>query len=203
MRKASASWSNLGPGEEQSSQPVTLPTPVLTISRTGQASAHSLHLNISNTGGHFSVRTTELSRVIVPLADEIALVGKKRATGRHKTIMNWVSLIQWGDCIKLLEACLVLSHWRKWHLVASLWESAATRYLLQLTEQHHGSELIASHSLFLLFYLMVTSSLVSCKERPGVANAACFLPLVEILASNASFGCNIPNTHSSLPSLSV
>lgn len=60
-----------------------------------------------------------------------------------------------------------------------------------------------SHS-FSSFILMVTSSLVSFRDCPGMGNAACLLSLVEILdasASNASFGCNIPNTHGSLPSL--
>lgn len=58
-----------------------------------------------------------------------------------------------------------------------------------------------THS-FSSFTLTVASSLASCRDCPGVANAAHLLPLVEILASNTSFGCNFPtHTRSSLPSL--
>lgn len=132
---------------------------------------------MSNTGSHFSLRTTEPNRVIVSLANEIALVRKKRATGRHKTSMNRVSLTQWGDvriCLQPTWCCptdksgILLQAFGNlllWVSSCSLLSNATT-----LKKYPH------THS-FSSFTLMVASSLVSCRDRPGVANAACLLPL--------------------------
>lgn len=53
--------------------------------------------------------------------------------------------------LELLAAYLVFCHGQRSYLVASFWESAATGFLLPLTERHHGSEY--SHSLLVLCYL--------------------------------------------------
>ena len=115
--------------------------------------------------------------------------------------MNRVSLIQWGDvriCLQPIWWCPTdksgISLQAFGNLLLRAFSCSLLRNTIALNKYPH------THS-FSSFTSMVTSSLVSCRDCPGVANAACLLPLVEILASNASFGCNIPNTPSSLPSL--
>lgn len=124
---------------------------------------------------------------------------EERATGRYKTSMGRVSLIQWGDVRIFLQPTWCWPTDKSGISLQAfenllLWVSSCSLLSNTMNKYPH------THA-FSSFTLMVTSSLVSCRDCPGVANAACLLPLVEILASNASFGCNIPNTHSSLPPL--
>jgi len=126
---------------------------------------------------------------------------KRRATGRHKPSMNQVSLVQRDGvriCLQLTWCCPTnksgISLQAFGNLLLRVSSCSLQSNTMALNKYPH------THS-FSSSTFTVTSSLVSCRDCPGVANAACLLSVAEILASNASLGCNIPNTGSSLPSL--
>lgn len=191
----------MGLGEEQSGQPVILPAPPLTISRSGK----SLGFNSLLASEHLQYwrpffsedNWTNLSNCIF---NEIVLIRRRRATGRHKLSVNWASVIQWSDIRICLQStwCFAMD---KSHILLKLLGICCYRFPLAA---YWGTPWLWILTLTLSSVtLTISSSLVSFRDCPSVASASWLLLLEEILASKASLAVIPPTPTVPCPPLDV